>query len=348
MTPQYVVLDANYLVADWRLTSLPSMLLRHMTWEYRWQVAIPQVALSEAAATFQRAVDEVETATSALMKKRRRLGFPHDLPPSEPVNYLDYMAELLDEKVLGFEILPVPEVGHADLIERAVHRRPPFDAKGSGYRDALIWASVVELVADGHEVVLASLDNDFAGPEGQLDASLAAEVAELKGTVVLVKNLGTWLIGKLPWESPNVGAALADANEREFSKYLMESDIVDGLDPPLDALTVPPGAISVDVDSTAWNGLLERVDWKLGPDGSMVVQFDIGLDVDIGAKVISLDRTSWHQVWETCPVTARFKVLFDSDGQWVDEVSYSPSGSNVILGGSLYQLHPDQLSMFEL
>lgn len=34
VTSRYVVLDANYLVSDWQLTSLSSVLLRRMTEEH--------------------------------------------------------------------------------------------------------------------------------------------------------------------------------------------------------------------------------------------------------------------------------------------------------------------------
>ena len=42
----------------------------------------------------------------------------------------------------------MPQVSHADLVERDLSSRKPFSPTGKGYRDALIWESVVELCTD--------------------------------------------------------------------------------------------------------------------------------------------------------------------------------------------------------
>jgi hypothetical protein len=68
---------------------------------------------------------------------------PADIAPLR-LRYRDDLEEILREA--NGEILPIPTVPHRRLIERAVARRRPFDANGDGYRDALVWESVLELL----------------------------------------------------------------------------------------------------------------------------------------------------------------------------------------------------------
>lgn len=44
----------------------------------------------------------------------------------------------------GNSILPVPSVTQQQLLERALKRRKPFNPRSNGYRDALIWETILE------------------------------------------------------------------------------------------------------------------------------------------------------------------------------------------------------------
>lgn len=48
----------------------------------------------------------------------------------------------------GVHVVGYPDVGHEPMIERALARRQPFDRAGhEGYRDAILWETVLELAA---------------------------------------------------------------------------------------------------------------------------------------------------------------------------------------------------------
>ncbi len=93
-------------------------------------------------------------------------------------------------------ILPLPAVTHEAVLERALSGRRPFDQDGrTGYRDALIWHTVLELAQTTTNVVLVSNDGDFADSTGELLASLRDETSAAHSTsndaprVALCKDL---------------------------------------------------------------------------------------------------------------------------------------------------------------
>jgi hypothetical protein len=359
MKSRYVVLDANYLVSDWQLTSFPSVLLRRMTEAHLWKVAIPQVALVEAAATHGRFRDDVESRTRSLLSERRRLGLSAELTPAEPFDYLAFIDELLEEKVMGFEKLPVPAIDHDELIQRAVNRMPPFDVKGSGYRDSLLWGNVKKLASEGNRVAFTSKDKVFAGEDGQLAPSLAAEIESMPGDVVLVKDLSTWLISELPWKATNMSEAVADANEHIFFAYLQSSDILEDLSPPLEILGVSTAASNVEIDSVEWDYSFERSTWKTGPGGTMLAEFDVGLSVSYHADIWPRagSTNNWRsntpiptvrRIEDGTQIIARFIVLFDPDGLWTSEVKFRPVGAPADFNYSMFLPHRDQIPLFEV
>src|SRR5262249_54391515 len=139
----------------------------------------------------------------------------------------DYRADLTErlEEVLGIAVLDWPDVPHSDLVSRAVSRRPPFDSKGSGYRDSLVWANVLELAKARADVALCSEDKIFAGQDETLAPQLQAEIATIGGSVELVRDLGKWLLDQLPWTSDSLAAAVARGRDEEFYQFLLQSDL---------------------------------------------------------------------------------------------------------------------------
>jgi hypothetical protein len=107
-------------------------------------------------------------------------------------------SERLRQEVLwnAGEIHAVPNVDHADLVRRSLERRPPFDSSDKGYRDALLWHIVLDLVRQGSDVVLASNDaRAFSADKGGtgLHPMLVREVETACGhsdRVRLVRSLG--------------------------------------------------------------------------------------------------------------------------------------------------------------
>jgi hypothetical protein len=92
----------------------------------------------------------------------------------------DYEKRLRERLVqASVQILPLPATDHMAMLNRDLERRRPF-REGKGYRDALLWESVIALAADtGPRVALVTENKkDFARDE-QLHPDLAADLAAI-------------------------------------------------------------------------------------------------------------------------------------------------------------------------
>jgi hypothetical protein len=170
LVSQCVVVDTNALWDDLRLTGIAWQVLAAATGDNPTCLRFCSTVLDEAKAKF---TERANTEIKRLADETRKY-----LPDSA---LLDPVLEMLKAGITSFEhyladrileglkagILPYPEdVTHAEMTARALGRVPPFDQKGDGYRDSLIWlAALAEAESLKAELILVSNDNAFKNPE---------------------------------------------------------------------------------------------------------------------------------------------------------------------------------------
>jgi hypothetical protein len=121
-----------------------------------------------------------------------------------------------------------PLVGHEPLVQRALDRRLPFTRDGKdGYRDAVLWETVIELAADC-EVILVSKDVPaFAGSDKTtLAHALASEVRERLGdtaSVELVQDLQAVADRLVAQDEKALHAVRELVREKSFGAVLEEA-----------------------------------------------------------------------------------------------------------------------------
>ena len=189
----HLVLDSNIIrSSDYGSSNLYQFLERLVSLR-GYKIHMPDVVIDEVTAQVQ---DDLKKSIETENTSARRWGRILDRSLESSLDGVDPTegASLLRSKLEAYHsVLPYPDIQHRELIKRAIHRRKPFDAKGSGYRDSLIWESVVTLAAkvDG-QVVLVSDDGDFSDGGGHLASELQADLVERglgKTKVVLVPSI---------------------------------------------------------------------------------------------------------------------------------------------------------------
>lgn len=119
---------------------------------------LPRVALDEVLNKYGEQLRDLGSKLSSLSRKWSLLTGDHletavteDLIEAKIEQYKCYLTERL--KAARVEMISYPETPHERLVERAVQRRRPFRDKGAGYRDALIWESILQLLGDSQPPV---------------------------------------------------------------------------------------------------------------------------------------------------------------------------------------------------
>lgn len=132
-------------------------------------MAVPEVVIRETVNKFREAITDATRSLDKSWKSARDLLAASWTEPPTPQLVVDIddvcrtYAERLRDSVTssGGTILPLPATDHSDLIERDLARRKPFDSGGSGYRDALIWHSILLLAAHAEVVFVTHNKSDF-------------------------------------------------------------------------------------------------------------------------------------------------------------------------------------------
>ena len=203
-------------------------------------------------------------------------------PAAQQEEYRRRLAGRLES--CDFEVVASPEASHDAIAARAAERRAPFDQAGSGYRDTLVWLTCLALATQGKRVFLVTSDNDFAF-NGELAPSLTEELADVTGSVTLVRHLGRWLTTLIPWQDvSDLKEAAASARDEEIASMFAPWDIFE--DPHLTAeeLGLPPSARLHDVSYAGSGGMwIDRKSFeRVGPGRTQVVyEFPIEFYVEM-------------------------------------------------------------------
>jgi hypothetical protein len=116
------------------------------------ELCVPAVVLEEAVNLVRKSIEDVNLKLGAA---QRLTGDEKTYPKLDVTSGLATYRESLDVllKYLNARILPYPSIGHQDLVRRALAPNKPFVSSGRGYRDALIWFSVLELAQSCNQEV---------------------------------------------------------------------------------------------------------------------------------------------------------------------------------------------------
>jgi PIN domain len=163
--PISVVLDTNVLQKQgWSLGSDPMRVLEHQSGSGALAPYVPEVVRLELEEHGTKAAETAANRYRSVVEMLQQLGAGHDLDPTAELKTDAYPARLTDRLAeLGADILPTPDVPHADVMRRAIAGRKPFKLDGArGYKDTLIWLTVIDLLnSKGPPIALVSDDPDF-------------------------------------------------------------------------------------------------------------------------------------------------------------------------------------------
>jgi len=167
-----VIPDTSVFEEDLLLRSVQWRLLLENAAAANLTIAVPQVVLAEVVNRFREKVyKHIGTVTESLAVLNRLTDSHLDNPikAEDPEHWIRWYRDQLRARIKGRggQILKMPRIPHAKLVRRDLNRRKPFAESGKGYRDALIWETILQAVREGHNSIafVCKDTRDFAGPD---------------------------------------------------------------------------------------------------------------------------------------------------------------------------------------
>lgn len=182
----HLVLDTNLVGFDPPLGSNDAAVLVDAARRGLFVLVVPELVLRETMNKWRETMDGRLRKLQGAVKNMGELAADLQAPGEAELDALQSKVEAEFREQLdgvNFWIPGLPAVSHESLVSRALRREQPFDAQGKdGYRDALLWETVVELAGDQNVVLVSKDFTAFAAEDKEtLSKRLRAEVVERTG-----------------------------------------------------------------------------------------------------------------------------------------------------------------------
>lgn len=198
-----IVLDSTVFWDDPNARSGAWALLREFARRSGSRAFVPDVVVDEVEANFGKRFDEaLEESKNASLSLARLIDVKPDIPDPDRSQEMERYSRRLRLALKGLRVerLGYPSIPHPDLVKRQVNHQRPFQAKGTGYRDALIWHSLLDLLKDCREdcILVTKNSTDFSASKDSpavihSDLQKDLDAIGIKSKVTISKDLDAFL-----------------------------------------------------------------------------------------------------------------------------------------------------------
>ncbi len=177
-----IFLDTSVLNGDYRLRSGSLLHLVRICGISKLKIIAPAVIITDLVAHYRYEFENIINKTQQFSRDLERYIYSGDSPRLELKgqklldNYENWLRKR--SKSLGIIIRDYPQIKHEQIVKRASTKRKPFKNHDIGYKDTLIWESILEYLRETDDIVfLLSADQDFG--ESNLHQDLVDDLSQL-------------------------------------------------------------------------------------------------------------------------------------------------------------------------
>lgn len=164
----WIVIDTNVFFDDLRMKKSLDLLFKDIE-NVHFSLQIPEIVVKETVNLYKerrKAFLCKLLSSSKELKALTSLEYNVNIEAESLVRDLRGYEDYLREKIASNgEVAPFPEVALQNLVERDLERRKPFKENGVGFRDTLIWETILNLATrEGCEGIIFITKNtkDFS------------------------------------------------------------------------------------------------------------------------------------------------------------------------------------------
>ncbi|WP_273854176.1 PIN domain-containing protein [Guptibacillus spartinae] len=188
-----VFIDSNIFISDFKMNSPGFRVFLNELSVISGEIFIPDVVKDEVVNKHREKVESIIGKARSEMDKLNKFLFKEEKfngIDSNAVNkeYKDYFERKIIDN--GGIFLPYPSTAHEQIVSMELSRRKPFLGEGSGYRDYLIWQTIVEFSKNSNDTIIFITSNiqDF-GSNGKVHNHLMEEVTNNECNIILYDGL---------------------------------------------------------------------------------------------------------------------------------------------------------------
>jgi predicted nucleic acid-binding protein len=148
----YVILDSTVFIPDYFLNKPHHVLFRNFANKSLGdKIRVPKVVFEEVLNKYKEECLKIDAQTRSVNPEYK------DNAGKRYRKYSRKLVEILKELNAGY--LKYPPVSHEEIVKRDLNRRKPFSESGKGYRDTLIWESILQLIKREKQEIVFLTDN---------------------------------------------------------------------------------------------------------------------------------------------------------------------------------------------
>jgi len=179
-----VILDTNILCADYQLSGNAFHVLFEKIRQVGGALYFPKIVFEEVQNKYNEELKSWTAKINSSFEKLKRIVGPNAFLPISADRICELVTKYrgnLENKIItyGIVISDYPTTPHTSLIKRALERKKPFSESGTGYRDALIWETVIGISKGNTEEIIFITNNtkDFCDDAKKLHPDLLRDLA---------------------------------------------------------------------------------------------------------------------------------------------------------------------------
>ncbi|MGV8921385.1 MAG: PIN domain-containing protein [Pseudomonas sp.] len=166
----HVFLDTNFFHNDWHLKSSSTRLLFHYLNNEAYPLLLSTLVVEETENLHRRTAQEAHLTFHKRAHVLNGLFPDFKLPASTLDNFSEYkLKPLLAKKIDHLLSVEYENIPQSTVVKRAIAARRPFKDNEKGYRDTLIWLSLLsylkEHAIEGEVAFISTNTTDFMAPD---------------------------------------------------------------------------------------------------------------------------------------------------------------------------------------
>lgn len=233
-----LILDTNVFYDDYGLQGTTLRILFEYLRKGGFRMLIPEVVFMETVNQVREKIAAAAEANNGrVLEMRRKTGLtispvitPADI--EELVNkYTAFLRGRLE--AVSATIAEIPSISHKMVLERDLERKKPFTKNGKGYRDALIWETVLQAASNESDpiVFISKNSSDFADDEKKgLHPDLLSDLANHNidpSKITLLLAIGSFVKETLIPKLPSPEQTLVTFMQKAHPTFSLESELAD-------------------------------------------------------------------------------------------------------------------------